>query len=171
MLAALFDGLAMSKHKFAELERLERFGNIARTISAMVSSALFLIWVALREYQSDELFPHFVTLCLAAAVFMGWAAWIEQKRWKKVRAPWATRAASLVGTPGLMLLECGLIVWAVSDPDNFLDFVPYTVSIYGALYILILSFAGLLYLLWKQRHDRGEPSQRVTRPQDEEQAV
>jgi uncharacterized membrane-anchored protein len=155
LLGARQDGLAMREYGFYKTERAERFGNWIRAGSLLVTSSIVLLWVLLSGKESETLYPHFVTLAVAASVIMVWGAIIEHRRWKRFEAPRRTRLAAQFGTPGLFMLQIGWIIWAMSNPWRFDSFE----SAFGTivLCVLVLSFSmfALLFLTWRTYRDRS----------------
>jgi hypothetical protein len=86
---------------------------------------------------------------------MVWAGLREQRRWWKARISWRLRAPSIVGTPGLFLLETGIIFWFVTDPRFFQSPIWYYPALSGVVTALALALAALAFLCWRQLKDRG----------------
>jgi hypothetical protein len=148
-IAGVLDGISMRKFELGVLERVERFGNFIRCGSLISSSGIFLTWLLLTRQKNDDLLPHVIMIVIAAAVILAWGCYYEQKRLSAAEAPWIFRSTSLFGTPGLITLQCGGIIWAASDGERFYSIISFGFAVLCAGTALIASLLGLLWLYLK----------------------
>jgi hypothetical protein len=154
LIASAFELLTMRRLRLAEMIELTCRGNAIRYASMLVMTLLSPIWLLIRKYGDEALFPHFLTAGISMAVVVVWAAVRECIHWIRQRVPTTYLLALIFGTPGIFLLELGAVCWLVAD-DPFDSYLLY-VSALAGLSISLLTTLGFMYFLalrplWRKR--------------------